>query len=72
MNNEAREHEVDYVTYCPKCKYFNYPIEAVPCCYCLDEPVATDSRKPVKFEQSEEPVNKVKKVIKKRVVNGKK
>lgn len=65
-NNSNREHIVDFEKWCPTCKYKDYPQEAIPCCYCLDEATNTDSRKPVKWKKQEEPekkkkVNKIKK-----------
>lgn len=44
-------HEVEFGTYCNTCKYKDDNEDDVesPCFDCLDEPVNTDSRKPVNY-----------------------
>lgn len=43
--------EVDYVTYCPKCKNFKVLETDEPCNQCLTECAREGSKKPVKFEE---------------------
>lgn len=43
--------EVDYVTWCPKCKYIDIPDTDDPCNECLTYPTNLYSHKPVKFEE---------------------
>lgn len=49
MNNWMRE--VDYATYCPKCKSFKVLETDEPCNECLTECAREGSKKPVKFEE---------------------
>lgn len=49
MNDWMRE--VDYATYCPKCKNFKVLETDEPCNGCLTEYVREGSKKPVKFEE---------------------
>ena len=49
MNNWMRE--VDYATYCPKCKNFKVLETDEPCNECLTECAREGSKKPVKFEE---------------------
>lgn len=46
---------VDFHEYCSKCKYKEDSEDDVnsPCFDCLDEPVNTDSKKPIYFESAE-------------------
>ena len=55
-------HEVDFETWCPKCKHKDEPQffedskpKGIPsvCEDCLENPVALFSRKPVRFEEVE-------------------
>lgn len=44
---------VEYETYCQRCRHFHED-ESDPkskCWVCLDEPVASDSRRPLYFEE---------------------
>lgn len=52
MNDWMRE--VDYATYCPKCKNFNVLETDEPCNECLTECAREGSKKPVKFEEKRE------------------
>ena len=49
MNDWMRE--VDYATYCPKCKNFKVLETDEPCNECLTECAREGSKKPVKFEE---------------------
>ena len=49
MNDRMRE--VDYATYCPKCKNFKVLETDEPCNECLTECAREGSKKPVKFEE---------------------
>ena len=49
MNDWMRE--VDYATYCPKCKSFKVLETDEPCNECLTECAREGSKKPVKFEE---------------------
>lgn len=50
MNDWMRE--VDYATYCPKCKNFKVLETDEPCNECLTECAREGSKKPVKFEEA--------------------
>ena len=50
MNNWMRE--VDYATYCPKCKNFKVLETDEPCNECLTECAREGSKKPVKFGEA--------------------
>ncbi len=50
MNNWMRE--VDYATYCPKCKSFQVPKTDEPCNECLTECAREGTVKPLKFEEA--------------------
>lgn len=41
--------EVYFGEYCEKCLHFEKNDDEEPCCDCLEEPVAENSHKPVKF-----------------------
>ena len=49
MNDWMRE--VDYASYCPKCKSFKVPETNEPCDECLTECAREGTSKPVKFEE---------------------
>jgi hypothetical protein len=49
MNDWMRE--VDYATYCPKCKNFKVLETDEPCNECLTECAREGTKKPVKFEE---------------------
>lgn len=51
MINE--EKEVYFHEYCKLCQHFKKTEEEEPCCDCLNEPVNTNSHKPVYFEEVE-------------------
>lgn len=44
--------EVDYATYCPKCKSFKVLETDEPCNECMTECVREGTAKPVKFEEA--------------------
>lgn len=46
---ECNYKDVDYDTYCKKCKFLALPEEEDPCRECLEWPALTDSNKPIKF-----------------------
>lgn len=50
---ENKEKEVYFHEYCKLCKHFKKTEEEEPCCDCLEEPVNTNSHKPVYFEEKE-------------------
>lgn len=50
---DNKEKEVYFHEYCKLCKYFKKTEEEEPCCDCLEEPVNTNSHKPVYFEEKE-------------------
>jgi hypothetical protein len=50
MNNWMRE--VDYATYCPKCKSFKVLETDEPCHECLTECAWEGTVKPLKFEEA--------------------
>ena len=52
------EHIVEFNKYCDRCKYKDYPESSLPCHECLDNPVNTDSRRPVKYTPTEEWIKK--------------
>lgn len=41
---------VEFEKWCPKCKYEKRKETAMPCFACLDEPVNTNTTKPICFE----------------------
>lgn len=41
--------ELDFHTYCKKCKYSNLAEEMEPCRECLQNPMALGSKKPLRF-----------------------
>lgn len=45
--------EVDFFTYCRKCRYSTTFEDEEPCEECLKHPVNLYSRKPVKFESAD-------------------
>lgn len=45
--------EVDFKTYCAKCKHKDKKEDDTPCDECLEEPVNIHSHKPIKFEEKE-------------------
>lgn len=45
--------EVYFDKYCDICRYKDYPEEAEPCCYCLNEPYNIDSHKPTRYKEIE-------------------
>ena len=45
----GNDKEVDYDTYCKKCKFLALSEDDDPCYECLDCPTLTDSNKPIKF-----------------------
>lgn len=49
---ELREKIVDFEKYCKICEYKDYPDEAIPCCYCLDNPTNQESHTPTEFKKS--------------------
>lgn len=49
----SNEKIVDF-TYCDHCKFKDYPEEALPCHECLNQPVNTDSQRPLNFEPTKE------------------
>lgn len=58
MENELKEHFVDFNKYCPSCKYRDLEKndnqqEPEPCNECLTEPVNLYSTKPVKYKKDE-------------------
>lgn len=50
MNNTK---EVDFLTYCPKCKHYNKLDYEEPCNECLKQGFMIDSHKPLNFKQKE-------------------
>lgn len=44
--------EVYYDQYCESCKHHSASEDESPCCDCLNEPVNTNSHKPVYWEES--------------------
>ncbi len=54
------EHIVNFNKYCSRCKFQNYPEAALPCHECLNETVAMDSDRPVKYKPTDEWVKKEK------------
>ena len=52
MENDYKE--VFFDLYCKSCEFKDYPVEAEPCCYCIEEPVNVNSHKPVKYKKKEE------------------
>ena len=55
MNNWMRE--VDYATYCPKCKSFKVLETDEPCHECLTECAREGTVKPLKFEEAKVKLN---------------
>lgn len=51
---EIREHLVDFLTYCGKCKYVKVKAEDDPCDDCLTHPVNVDSTIPTRFVEAED------------------
>lgn len=49
IDDEYRE--VDFESYCPKCKYRLYPEESDICTKCLAEPMNQETKKPVNFKE---------------------
>jgi len=47
---EISQREVDFGSYCRRCKYDKLPEDADPCYECLENPVNTYSAKPIFFE----------------------
>lgn len=45
---------VNYEKWCPLCLYFEKPESEDPCHDCLQEPVNTDSTKPVRWKEKSE------------------
>ena len=45
--------EVRFDIYCKKCVYYELPENKYPCWICLEEPVNTNSKKPVNFKEVE-------------------
>lgn len=43
--------EVDFLKYCPECKYKNVDESEDPCDECLEYPTNAYSRKPVNFKE---------------------
>lgn len=43
--------EVDFLTYCKKCKYLMLDEDEEPCCQCLATPSRENSHKPVYFDR---------------------
>ena len=54
------EHIVDFKKYCENCIYRDLNENDEPCDECLDNPVNTNSRRPVNFEPTEEFIKKEK------------
>lgn len=50
MNNTK---EVDFLTYCPKCKYYKNLDYEEPCNSCLTQSYMIDSHKPLNFKEKE-------------------
>ena len=48
---EQKEKIVAFDIWCPKCKHRDKSESQDPCYDCLAEPINTDSRKPVKWEE---------------------
>lgn len=51
---ESKDHIVEYENYCDHCKYKDIPDGAIPCDECLTDTVNKDSRKPTKYEPTDE------------------
>ena len=41
---------VEYEKWCPLCKYEKVSEYVMPCFACLDEPINTNTTKPIRFE----------------------
>ena len=54
MGNLRELKEVLYYVYCKKCKYASKSEAEDPCWDCLNQPVNTDSHKPVYFEENKD------------------
>ena len=52
------EHIVDFNKYCARCKYKDNLESTLPCHECLENPVNTDSKRPVKYTPTDEWVKK--------------
>ena len=50
---EITTHIVRFDEWCPKCKYQHLDDKYDPCNKCLDEPVNTNSKQPVLYEEKE-------------------
>lgn len=48
---ELRDKIVDFAQWCPKCRHRDLNENQEPCCDCLEEPVNTESRKPVRWKE---------------------
>lgn len=46
--------EVDFLSYCPICKYQNIDESEDPCDECLENPMNTYSKKPVNFKEKKD------------------
>lgn len=51
VDNEYQE--CDFEKYCKKCKYKDLDEKFDPCNECLDEPMNSNSKKPVRYEEKE-------------------
>ena len=51
--DENRYMEVDFKTYCAKCKYKNTAEVMDPCNECLDYPMNENSRVPIKYKEAD-------------------
>lgn len=49
----GEEREVRFDLYCKNCKHYNLSEEDDPCFECLENPVASYSKKPMYFEGKE-------------------
>lgn len=45
--------EVDFEQYCKTCKYADRDERYIPCCYCLEDPILPNTKKPACWEEKE-------------------
>ncbi len=50
----SQKFEVDYHTFCPKCKHWGLPDMEMPCNKCLAEPYNWDSVRPTEYKERTE------------------
>ena len=54
MDVSTRQHIVKYENFCNYCKFKDNPEDSIPCNNCLNNPVVSESNRPIEYKPNEE------------------